>query len=146
MKWYDPDRFDLNDWMKYEEVEQGDMNWLIPGKLLAFATPYDVKVLPGGWKVATPRDLVPVFRTKGITTIVRLCQKFYNEDIFVRAGFTHVELYFLDGSVPPTQVRDQFLRLIEGREIIALHCKAGLGRTFVCFSNSQRNSCRVPYD
>ena len=126
--WYKPETFDAEDWEKYEQVENGDMNWLIPGKLLAFATAYDCHYIQG-WKVATPRDLVPVFKDKGITCVVRLCQKFYEKKPFVDAGIKHVEMYFMDGSNPPLDIREKFLALIEGPDIVALHCKAGLGRT-----------------
>ena len=126
--WYIPDDFDPDDWEFYEQVENGDMNWLIPGKLLAFATAYDSPTIRG-WKVATPQELVPIFKKKGITCVVRLCEKFYNEQVLVGAGFEHVEMYFTDGSTPPATIRDRFLALIEGPAVVALHCKAGLGRT-----------------
>lgn len=128
LNWYEPSKFDARDWQTYEQVENGDMNWLIPGKLLAFATAYDTNRLQD-WKVATPRDLLPVFKARGITCVVRLCQKFYNETVFTRGGIKHVEMYFLDGSTPPLEIRERFLALIEGSDVIALHCKAGLGRT-----------------
>ncbi|EAX95664.1 Dual specificity protein phosphatase CDC14A, putative [Trichomonas vaginalis G3] len=127
--WYNPDNFDAQDWKKYEQVENGDMNWLIPNKLLAFASPYATNCIRGGWRVATPQDLVPVFAEKKITRVVRLCQKFYDEEIFKRASFEHTELYFLDGSTPPPEILTQWLKIIEGSDIVALHCKAGLGRT-----------------
>ena len=127
--WYNPDNFDAADWGKYEQVENGDMNWLIPGKLLAFASPYSTNIIRGGWKVSTPQDLVPIFKAKQINHVVRLCQKFYDEDIFSKAGIKHTELYFLDGSTPPPEILSSWIRLVEGPDIIALHCKAGLGRT-----------------
>lgn len=128
LRWYEPEKFDPRDWQTYEQVENGDMNWLIPGKLLAFATAYDTDNLQG-WKVATPKVLLPVFKARGITCVVRLCQRFYNETVFTRGGIKHVEMYFLDGSTPPLEIRERFLSLIEGPDVIALHCKAGLGRT-----------------
>jgi cell division cycle 14 len=127
--WYKTDEFDAEDWGKYEQVENGDMNWLIPGKLLAFATPYATGIIRGGWKVATPNDLIPIFNKKKINHVVRLCQKFYDEDIFKKAGFKHTEMYFLDGSTPPEEIRKAWLDLIECPDVVGLHCKAGLGRT-----------------
>lgn len=127
--WYNPEEFDDLLWEKLEQVENGDMNWLIPGKLLAFATPYATNVIQGGFHVSTPQDLVQTFKDLNINHIIRLCQKFYCEDIFIDSGFKHSELYFLDGSTPPITIREKFLEIIEGEDIVALHCKAGLGRT-----------------
>lgn len=45
LKWYIPKEFNLKDYEEYERVDNGDMNWIIPGKFLAFSspspTPYD---------------------------------------------------------------------------------------------------------
>lgn len=127
--WYRPDNFNPAETIKYEQVENGDMNWLIPGKLLAFASPYATNKIQGGYTVSTPRELIPIFKQRGITRIVRLCQRFYDEKLFVNAGFKHTELYFLDGSVPPNEILNKFLDIVEGHDVVALHCKAGLGRT-----------------
>jgi cell division cycle 14 len=127
--WYDAATFHAADWAKYERVPNGDMNWIIPGKLLAFATAYPTNVLAGNWRVATPHDLVPTFRARGITAIVRLCERFYNEKLFTKAGFKFHEMAFEDGSCPPVAIREEFLRLCESADVVAVHCKAGLGRT-----------------
>lgn len=129
-KWYDPETFDTDDWCKYELVENGDMNWLIPNKLLAFASPYYTNVIRGGWKVCTPKDLLPIFHKKGVNHVVRLCQKFYDEKDFTSNNINHTELYFPDGSTPNSDVLRKWLSIIEkDGEVVALHCKAGLGRT-----------------
>ena len=42
----------------------------------------------------------------------------------------HSDLYFLDGSTPPEKIINDFLRITENEPgAIAVHCKAGLGRT-----------------
>lgn len=39
-------------------------------------------------------------------------------------------MYFLDGSTPPDDIVDKFLEAVESEKgAIAIHCKAGLGRT-----------------
>jgi cell division cycle 14 len=136
LRWYVPSEFNLADWWKYEQVVHGDMNWIIPRKLVAFATPYQTSVLPGNCRVATPRDLIPVFKSAGVTTIVRLCHRFYDEAVFKQAGFKFQEMFFADGSTPCDSIRDQFLDLCESPEVIAVHCKAGLGRTYFFFLTS----------
>ncbi|OHT07909.1 Dual specificity protein phosphatase CDC14A [Tritrichomonas foetus] len=128
--WYDPNTFDPQSWSDREQVENGDMNWLIPNKLLAFASPYSTNLVQG-FRVCTPSDIVPTFKEIGITRIVRLNNKTYEENIFKEAGFIHTELFFPDGTCPPPQILQEFLNIIEGPDVVALHCKAGLGRTYV---------------
>lgn len=127
--WFNIDTFDPETWARIEAIENGDMNWLIPNKLLAFASPYSTNILPGGFRVATPATVIPEFKNLGITHVIRLNKPFYDCEEFKQAGFKHTELYFLDGSTPPQHILEDFLKIAETDEIIALHCKAGLGRT-----------------
>jgi cell division cycle 14 len=143
--WYNPHTFNAQKWAELEMVDHGDMNWLIPDKLLAFASPYQTNVVQG-FQVCTPHDIVPIFKDLHIDTVVRLNTKTYEEDVFKAAGFKHVELYFPDGGCPPDAILSQFLEIIEGSAIVALHCKAGLGRTFLSFSNSQWDACGLSSD
>ena len=48
----------------------------------------------------TPNDYVPIFKKLGVTTVVRLNNKTYNSEDFIKSGIKHQELYFADGSVP----------------------------------------------
>ena len=127
--WFDINTFDPEAWTRIEAIENGDMNWLIPNKLLAFASPYSTNIIGEGIYVATPSDIVPTFKELGITHIVRLNKQFYDAEDFKKEGFKHTELYFTDGSTPPTSILNRFLEIIESDDIVALHCKAGLGRT-----------------
>jgi cell division cycle 14 len=46
------------------------------------------------------------------------------------AGFAHHEMFFEDGSTPPVKIVDSFLHLMsEAKGMVAVHCRAGLGRT-----------------
>ncbi|KAI9338105.1 dual specificity protein phosphatase [Zopfochytrium polystomum] len=88
----------------------------------------------GGKKVFMPAyrmdDLIRHLKGKGVTTVVRLNNKIYDRKKFVDAGIEHVELYFPDGTTPPDGILKRFLDLCETRPgVIAVHCKAGLGRT-----------------
>ena len=127
--WYNPSTFDENVWAWRWQPENGDMNWIIPGKLLAFASPWTHKEVAAGLRVCVVKDLIEPFKEMGITHIVRLNERLYDERDFKRAGFRHTELYFSDGGVPPMKIRDAWLRIINGKDVVALHCKAGLGRT-----------------
>ena len=39
--WFDFKKFDITEYEHYEQIENGDLNWVIPGKFVAFSTPYD---------------------------------------------------------------------------------------------------------
>ena len=49
---------------------------------------------------------------------------------FKKNGFKHYDLYFPDGSCPNQEIINKFLEICESsKNAIAIHCKAGLGRT-----------------
>ena len=39
--WFNYKKFNLNEYEHYERVENGDLNWIIPNKFVAFSSPYD---------------------------------------------------------------------------------------------------------
>lgn len=39
MKWFDVRNFNLRDYEFYERVENGDLNWTVPGKFISFSGP-----------------------------------------------------------------------------------------------------------
>jgi cell division cycle 14 len=38
-KWYEAPSFDVVAYQHYERVENGDLNWIVPGRFLAFSGP-----------------------------------------------------------------------------------------------------------
>ena len=75
--WLDYSTFNLSEYERLEQLENGDMNWIIPGKLLAFSCPSVSQVDEMGYRCYTPEDYVPVFKSMGITAVVRLNKKTY---------------------------------------------------------------------
>lgn len=62
--------------------------------------------------------------------VVRLNKPQYEKQKFIKGGIKHIDLYFLDGSTPPDDIVEKFLEAAESEKgAIAIHCKAGLGRT-----------------
>jgi cell division cycle 14 len=62
--------------------------------------------------------------------VIRLNNKTYQANDFVKAGIKHEDLFFTDGTAPPADIVDKFLDIVEKEPgAIAVHCKAGLGRT-----------------
>merc|ERR1719331_1547653 len=85
-----------------------------------------------GFPVFTPEKYVPYFQKKGITLVIRLNNRMYDRERFTRHGLKHVDLYFVDGSCPSAEIVQKFFDTVEkepGQGGIAIHCKAGLGRT-----------------
>ncbi|XP_046737915.1 dual specificity protein phosphatase CDC14A-like [Diprion similis] len=120
------DDFDLAEYEKYEQMRNGDLNWMVPQKFLAFVGP-STEV---GSVYHPPERYLDYFQKNNVIAVVRLNKKSYEASRFTRAGITHYDMFMPDGSVPPKRVLDYFLRLAETTVgPIAVHCKAGLGRT-----------------
>mmetsp|Transcript_77363 Transcript_77363/g.165868 ORF Transcript_77363/g.165868 Transcript_77363/m.165868 type:complete len:447 (-) Transcript_77363:114-1454(-) len=130
LRWFDWNHFDVEAYEFFEKVENGDMNWIVPDKFLAFAGPCPNSIDPEGFPAFTPEDYVPAFREGGINLVVRLNKKQYDQKRFTQHGIKHVDLYFLDGSCPSKEILGKFLYITEAEQgAIGVHCKAGLGRT-----------------
>ncbi|EPY76407.1 dual specificity protein phosphatase CDC14A isoform 2 [Camelus ferus] len=115
---------------KMKRVENGDFNWIVPGKFLAFSGPHPKSKIENGYPLHAPEAYFPYFKKHNVTAIVRLNKKIYEAKRFTDAGFEHYDLFFIDGSTPSDSIVRRFLSICENAEgAIAVHCKAGLGRT-----------------
>lgn len=122
--------FDVEEYEYYEKVENGDLNWIIPNKFLAFCGPHPKQAREDGYPVHSPEAYFSYFREHTVTAVVRLNKKIYDAKRFTDAGFDHYDLFFVDGSVPTDSIVRKFLEISEKCEgALAIHCKAGLGRT-----------------
>lgn len=108
------------------------------------------EVTPEGYQTLSVDDYGPYFQEHGVELVVmfplfhflklsvdsgqvRLNKKYYDEKKFQKYGIRHLELYYLDGSNPPAKILNRFLEACEATPgAIAVHCKAGLGRTGTC--------------
>ncbi|EPX73164.1 Cdc14-like protein phosphatase Clp1/Flp1 [Schizosaccharomyces octosporus yFS286] len=126
---------DVHEYETYEKVENGDFNWISP-KFIAFASP-----VQAGWNHPSTRPkklpqpfliVLNYFKANNIKRVVRLNGPLYDKDTFESVGIRHQEMYFEDGTVPELSLVKEFIDLVEEVEddgVIAVHCKAGLGRT-----------------
>ncbi|XP_072824223.1 dual specificity protein phosphatase CDC14A isoform X7 [Vicugna pacos] len=127
---FDFETFDVDEYEHYERVENGDFNWIVPGKFLAFSGPHPKSKIENGYPLHAPEAYFPYFKKHNVTAIVRLNKKIYEAKRFTDAGFEHYDLFFIDGSTPSDSIVRRFLSICENAEgAIAVHCKAGLGRT-----------------
>ncbi|XP_077680755.1 dual specificity protein phosphatase CDC14A isoform X1 [Eretmochelys imbricata] len=127
---FDFKTFDVDEYEHYERVENGDFNWIVPGKFLAFSGPHPKTKIENGYPLHAPEAYFPYFRKHNVTSIIRLNKKIYEAKRFTDAGFEHYDLFFIDGSTPSDHIVRRFLNICENAEgAIAVHCKAGLGRT-----------------
>lgn len=130
----------------------GDFNWITP-QFLAFASPQHIPVAvisPSSPQYAAlPTDSVGVetsnlprpfknvlthFSERKIGLVVRLNSELYSPSYFTALGINHLDMIFDDGTCPPLPLVKKFIKLAhetinQKKKGIAVHCKAGLGRT-----------------
>lgn len=83
-----------------------------------------------GYPLHAPESYFTYFRRNNVKAIVRLNKKIYEASRFSMAGFNHYDLFFKDGSTPTDAILRHFLKISESTNgAVAVHCKAGLGRT-----------------
>lgn len=145
--------FSLEEYEKYERVDMGDFNWVSPD-FLAFASPQhqpthifqpsealysqlprSVSAVKRDPSLPTPfKNVLTHFAERGIGLVVRLNSELYSPSYFTALGIKHLDMIFDDGTCPPLNLVKKFINLAhqminEKGKGIAVHCKAGLGRT-----------------
>jgi cell division cycle 14 len=135
------DCFDRNEYFELDDPLNADMHIVVPGKFIAMRGPKDFE---NGTRFAdayapngsfSHRDFSPAHYSEILTqfdvrTVVRLNMPEYDPAGFHSSGIAVADIYFDDCSTPPVEVVAEFLSLAEGLPgLLAVHCKAGLGRT-----------------
>ncbi|XP_030762540.1 dual specificity protein phosphatase CDC14B-like [Sitophilus oryzae] len=116
--------FNSSEYDLYNKLEFGDINWLVPRKFLAFIGPTDNRTSH------PPEFYIKYFIKNDVKTVIRLNNVLYDSYAFMQVGIQHYNLIFPDGSTPPKDILLKFLYISEtAPAAIAVHCKAGLGRT-----------------
>ena len=131
----------------------GDFNWISPN-FLAFASPQhqpthlitpndplystlprSLSSLSRNTTIPSPfKNVLSHFVERGIGLVVRLNSELYSASYFQSLGIKHLDMIFDDGTCPPLSLVRKFVNLAHDminnkRKGIAVHCKAGLGRT-----------------
>lgn len=123
--------FSFPTYQKLTKLQNGDISWVIPRKFIAFSGPVAKrrKISPGVFFLS-PAEYVPLFKSLGVSCVIRFNNKCYDSNIFTSSGIRHVDLFYEDGGNPSENILQSFLQICEAEKGgIAVHCKAGLGRT-----------------
>jgi len=131
LEWFDLETFDLEKYQYFDQVETGDLNVVLPNKFVAFSGPSAEHILAYDGSVTLgPEDYSQIFNEIGVSAVVRLSKKVYDKKKFLDSGIRHYDMYFQDGGTPSEAIVRRFCEICEEETgQIAVHCKAGLGRT-----------------
>ncbi|XP_037296277.1 tyrosine-protein phosphatase CDC14 homolog [Manduca sexta] len=118
--------YNYEEYDRLDKIQGGDLNWIVPGKFLAFIGPVDYSVS----LYHPPEMYIDYFLENNVKIVIRLNKRLYDGNVFSNVGIIHYDLFFPDGSCPPRHILFKFLQISEDADgAIAVHCKAGLGRT-----------------
>jgi protein tyrosine phosphatase type 4A len=87
------------------------------------------------------------YQKHNVSTIVRLCDSYYDSSIIKKAGIDVVNLSYEDGGVPSVSIINQWRDIVSKykNSTIAVHCLSGLGRAplLVCLSLIENGMDRI---
>jgi cell division cycle 14 len=128
-------RIDMDEYEHFESPAHGDMVEVVPGKFVAFKGPIGLDTGRrfrdrNGVREFSPSFYADVFRNLNVTAVIRLNSPCYDPAPFVAAGMEHFDLIFEDCTAPTAPIIAEFFRIVDATVgTVAVHCKAGLGRT-----------------
>jgi cell division cycle 14 len=145
LQWVDftpgPGCFDPERYAHYDSPLNADLHELLPSKFVAMrgptslpgCRPWKDELAPDGdfsHREFAPAHYIDILQEFGVQAVVRLNETRYDSSGFEDEGIHVVELAFEDCTTPPPDVVARFLAVAEALPgALAVHCKAGLGRT-----------------
>ena len=126
---------DVDEYRHYDSPANGNLHEVVPGKFVAFQGPKDLggadyRDSARGARTFSPGFYVEILRDMGVTAVVRLNEPWYAAEALTAHGFEFHSLEFEDCTCPPDAVVEAFMQIADATTgAVAVHCKAGLGRT-----------------
>ena len=133
--------FNLDEYEELDNPLNADLHVVVPGKFIAMRGPqttesstrWEDRLRADGTfshRIFSPAHYADILQQFGVRAVARLNEPRYARDAFAAAGIAVAELCFEDCTPPPIHIVAKFLALAEAIPgPIAVHCKAGLGRT-----------------
>ncbi len=118
---YSIDTFDYKDYEYCTDFELRDMN-IIGNKFIAMCCPSNKNI----------ENVKNELLSRKVKTIIRLNGDVYDTTLFSNNNIIVKDLYFEDYTTPSIYIIKKFINIvskIDNNELIAIHCRAGLGRT-----------------
>ena len=128
--------FELSDYEHCDCPLNADLHEVVPGKLVAMRGPRRLaggrsfQDTASGVRDFSPAHYADILRQYDVLAVVRLNEAHYDAADWAAEGLALADLPFDDCALPPPAVVAAFLAIAEGVPgALAVHCKAGLGRT-----------------
>ena len=128
-------QINLLEYKYYDNPIFADLHCVVPGKVAAFSGPRDLGNLKyfddhNGCRYFSPLRYRDIFLSINVSDVVRLNESQYDASVFEDSGLSVHNLEFPDCTNPPDRIVRAFMRVMDNSTgLVAVHCKAGLGRT-----------------
>jgi len=126
----DLENFDLELYEYCDHPSMADLHVIMPNKFIAFKGPHATTYYKDGVQFLAPSHYFELFKRLNVTAVVRLNEEKYSAQTFREVGINHYDIYFDDCTVPDIKVLELWFDVCRKEKgALAVHCKAGLGRT-----------------
>jgi cell division cycle 14 len=127
--------YDMKEYDHYDSPSNGELHVVVPDRFVAFRGPTAItqdRHYQDTNNVRTfgPHYYLEIFQDLHVSTVIRLNEHEYDAGVFREAGMDHHDINFNERNPPTQEIVSSFLRIVDSAPgVIAMHCKAGLGRT-----------------